>query len=95
MKVKPGREHTLLGIDISILRNGKIKLFMKDYLLERINVFEEVDGKLNKKANAPAKGNVFNVDGKSNPLDTERTELFHHIVSSYCMFQGEQGYISN
>ena len=54
---------------------------MKDYLLECIDVFENLDGEITEKANTPAKGNLFEINESSNSLEQDKTEAFHHIVS--------------
>ena len=63
---------------IEFIGDGKVKILMKEYPEENIVAFGE---HLGKKANIPAKGDLFTIDEESEDLDGEKSERFHHIVS--------------
>ena len=82
MKIKRGKLHTFVGMNLEILDNRRVKVTMKEYLTECIEAFESHEKrKIKEKANTPAKGNLFFVDENSAQLRGEQSDLFHHIVS--------------
>ena len=47
LTVSRGKKHKLLGMDIEFLADGKLSLFMKDYIEESINFLgEELSAKV-------------------------------------------------
>jgi hypothetical protein len=78
MTVKRGKSHTFVGIDFTMTEDGKVEINMKEYIKECIEAFGET---INKGATTPAKSNMFDVDDESEPLNEEKSDIFHHIVS--------------
>ena len=78
MTKRRGKNHVFVGMDIEFMGEGKVKILMKEYLEESIVAFGE---DLGKKANTPAKGDLFTIDEESEDLDADKSERFHHIVS--------------
>ena len=76
MTVKRGNVQTYLGMDIEIV-DRKIKICMKTYLQECIDSFGE---SLTSNATTPANKNLMELDEESCKLNTQKRELFHHIV---------------
>ena len=77
MTKRRGKKHVFIGMGIEFIGDGKVNTLMKEYLEESIVDFGE---DLGKKANTPAKGNLFTIDEDSEDLDGEKSERFHHIV---------------
>ena len=59
LTVSRGKKHKFLGMDIEFLADGKLSLFMKDYIEESIDLFGE---KISTKVSSPAKKGLQNVD---------------------------------
>ena len=59
LTVSRGKKHRFLGMDIEFLADGKLSLFMKDYIEESIDLFGE---KISTKVSSPAKKGLQNVD---------------------------------
>jgi hypothetical protein len=78
MTVKRGKLHTFVGMDFEIYKNSTVKILMKDYIKESIESFGEC---INKGASTPTRSNLFEIDTESEPLDDEKSDKFHHIVS--------------
>jgi len=81
MTVKRGKTHTFVGMDFEFTKDGKVKIFMKEYIHECIEAFEETKDKVGGKSATPGKHDLFVVDKDSKSLDDVRSEIFHHIVS--------------
>ena len=56
--VTRGKKHKFLGMDTEFLADGKLSLFMKDYIEESIYLFGE---ELIKKVSSPAKKGLHNI----------------------------------
>ena len=72
-----GNNHTYLGMDITI-RDKKVVVDMKSYLIECIEAFGEG---INSVAKTPAQKSLLDVDDMSPRLDQEKSDLYHHIVA--------------
>ena len=81
MKITRGKKHTFVGLNFEMLEDGTIKLNMKDYLIECIHSFQNVDCEIEGRANTPGKHDLFTLDENSPKLDEIRNRMFHHIVS--------------
>ena len=70
-------------MDIIFLENGKVQIFMKDYVIESIEVFESFGEEITKCSNTPAKKDFFNNDEEeySKLLGGKKAEAFHYVVS--------------
>ena len=75
---KIGKEHEYLGMNIKFLCNGNVTIDMKSYVKETISASNMG---ICKNTASPAKGNLFEVDETSEPLNQERKEIFHHCVA--------------
>ena len=78
MTVKRGKEHVFVGMNISFIGDNKVKLTMKSYLEEAIQAFGE---DVSAGAVTPASRNLFVVNNDLPFLETERAEIFHHVVA--------------
>ena len=72
--VNRGKKHTFLGMNINIMEYKKVEIEMKEKLLEEMEAFGE---NIDKKVTTPASSHLFVVNGKSQQLDEERSEIFH------------------
>ena len=59
LAVSRRKKHRFLGMGIESLTDGKLSLFMKDYIEESIDLFRE---KISTKVSSPAKKGLHNVD---------------------------------
>ena len=78
MSIKRGKEHTFVGMNISFLEGGKVKIVMNDYIKECMEVYGEEKIKNRK---TPAGDDLFDIDEKSDGLNKENSDIFHHIVA--------------
>ena len=78
MTVKRGKEHTFVGMSITFIGNGKVRLTMKSYLEEAIQAFGE---DVSVGAATPANRNLFIVNEDLPMLEGRQAESFHHIVA--------------
>ena len=53
MTVTRGTDQTFIGMDIKFLENGKVRIFMKYYIIESIEVFECFGQRITNCTNAP------------------------------------------
>ena len=67
-----------LGMDVHIKENKKIEISMKKQILEAIEWFGE---NITHKPATPANKRLFNVNDDSEPLDEDRKEIFHSVVT--------------
>lgn len=81
MEIKRGRNHVFVGMDFTLTEDHKLSISMKEYVDECIEAFEEVDRKLEGKANTPAKNGLFIVTEGEEELDERKSEYFHHVVA--------------
>jgi hypothetical protein len=77
MTVTRGDVHVFLGMKITFNRDGTLNVGMTDYLQEAIDAFPE---KVKASASSPAKSDLMTVNQMSEPLDKERSEIFHSLV---------------
>jgi len=68
-------------MDFSLTNDGKVKIFMKDYITECIETFEETGDTVKGKENSPATDTLFEIKSESPELGENKSEIFHHIVS--------------
>ena len=76
MVVNRGNKHNFVGMDIELRDDGRVKIFMKEYIKESILAFGII---VEKGANTPAKHKLFTV-GEPKLLDQMKAGNFHHIV---------------
>jgi len=81
MTVNRGKSHTFVGMNIEFTEKRTVTIFMKDYIKECKEAYEEAGGKVNGRGNTPATDTLFWIDDTSEQLDDSRSEVFHHIVS--------------
>jgi hypothetical protein len=78
MTVTRGTKHTYIGMDIKFMGNGEVQIFMKDYILEAIEMFpEDCTGK----AVTPARNHLFRVNPTGTKLSEERRAILHSITA--------------
>jgi hypothetical protein len=78
MTVTRGREHVYLGMSIKYMKNGIVKVHMKEYLLEPI---EESELDITRTAATPARKNLFDVNTSCSRLEKRAAERFHKVVA--------------
>ena len=76
--VTRGKRHTFLGMDLSIV-NRKVKVNMKDQLLEVIDAFEVIEN-VEGIVRSPAQHGLMVVDENSERLDEHRSDVFHSVT---------------
>ena len=76
MTVKRGRTHNFVGMNLTFKDNGTVEILMQEYIRECMESFDEEM----KKANTPAKHNLFDVNDIKQ-MSEIRMEIFHHIVA--------------
>ena len=76
--VTRGKRHKFLGMDLSIV-NRKVKVNMKDQLLEAIDAFEVIE-KVEGIVRSPAQHGLMVVDENSERLDEHRSDVFHSVT---------------
>ena len=77
MTTKYGTRHEYLGMSVE-LKDGQVKICMKDYLKEAIQAFGEP---INSCAKTPASKDLFEVNVNDAPLDIQRSKTFHTVVA--------------
>ena len=78
MTVKCGKEHVFVGMNISFIGDNKVKLTMRNYLEEAIQMFGE---DVSVGAATPANRNLFVVNETLSLLETRKAEIFHRVVA--------------
>ena len=78
MTVMRGKEHTFLGMKITLLQDKTVKICMEDYVKEAIEDFQE---DVTKGATTPANKNLFEIDPESPQLDKTQAERYHSVVA--------------
>ena len=71
-----GKYHDFLGMKLEFLRDKRVKVDIKEYLLKAVDEFgEELTP-----VTTPAKNNLINVDPNSPKVEEEKRARFHSIV---------------
>jgi hypothetical protein len=78
MSVTRGKNHTFLGMKLTLIDDGTVKVDMKDYVLEAM---KDCQDDVSKPAATPAKKNLFDVDKRSPLLEKTKAERFHSVVA--------------
>ena len=81
MTVKRGKAHKFVGMNFDLQEDGRLKILMREYLEECINSFNEMGDEIKTTIGSPAGHDLFKVDEGMNRLDTEKSEMLHHIVA--------------
>ena len=74
--VKRGMVHSYLGMTFDYSTPGKVRITMSKYVMSMLDEYH-VTGS----AATPASSNLFEIDSESEPLTTERAEIFHSRVA--------------
>ena len=77
MTVTRGKKHTFLGMDITYTDEGTAKITMRQYLEEAIL---ESGLTIKRKANTPARKDLFDVNDAARRISGDRAERFHSVV---------------
>jgi len=78
LTITRGKKHTFLGMNITMRKDKKFEIEMKDQLLETIQSFgEKIEGEV---AN-PATKNLLHIPEEDEDLDEEREKRFHSVVA--------------
>ena len=75
-------------MDIEFLADGKLSLFMKDYIEESIDSFGE---EMSTKLSSPEKKGHQNIDESSTRLLKKDTDIFHHTVAKFLWVEKWEG----
>ena len=78
MSITRGKQHSFVGMNITLLDNGSVKIMMDDYIKECIEVF---GGDKIKNRRTPAGHDLFDVDMNAEGLSKHESDVFHHIVA--------------
>ena len=78
MSVCRGKEHTYLGMKITINDNGTVSIIMPQYIDEAIDMFGE---NVTQGASTPARKGLFTIKKNSPILSKEKKDKFHSIVA--------------
>ena len=78
MTVTRGKEHTFLGMKLTLGTDGTVRIEMEDYIKDAIEIFPE---DVSHPATTPAKKNLFNIDERSPLLERSKANLFHSVVA--------------
>ena len=78
MSVCRGKEHTYLGMKITINDNGTVSIIMPQYIDEAIDMFGE---DVTQGASTPARKGLFTIKKNSPMLSKEKKDKFHSIVA--------------
>ena len=74
--VKRGMVHSYLGMTFDYSTPGKVRITILKYVMSMLDEYH-VTGS----AATPASSNLFEIDSESEPLTTERAEIFHSRVA--------------
>ena len=77
MKVTCGEEHVFLGMKLWFAGDRTVRIMMKEYIEEAIDLFGE---KLNRSVATPASLSLFILDPNAITLSVERKERLRSIV---------------
>ena len=78
MTVTRGKQHTFLGMDITYTSVGTAEVSMRQYLEEAI---VESGLAVKRKANSPARKDLFEVDQSAKRLTGDRADRFHSVAA--------------
>ena len=77
MTVTRGDSHTFLGMKLRFPGDGMVRINMKEYILEAIELFNQP---LTRSAATPTMKALFSVDDQLKPLSEEKKERFVSVV---------------
>ena len=75
--ISRGKKHTLLGMDIEFIGNGRLTIGTKEYILEAFDTFGE---NVSQKVTSPANLGLFKIDDNSPLLNPEKSDKFHSVT---------------
>jgi len=73
-----GQKIEYLGMCIDYMEKGKVKISMHEYINKML---AELPSDMNGTSTTPAALHLFNIDKGAEKLDTDRAQLFHHLVA--------------
>jgi hypothetical protein len=76
--VNRGKVHDYLGMKIDFTHQGKVKFTMEEYIN---NVLNDVPESMSGTAATPAANHLFEISPNAKKLDSNDSELFHHITA--------------
>ena len=77
-----GKKHDYLAMKLDHSIQGKLKVYMREYIKELIKAFP---GKMSDNIECPWTTRLFNINNENKPLDEYRKDIFHTLVMK-CMF---------
>jgi hypothetical protein len=80
MKVSRGKKHDYLGMSLDFTERGSVRISMKPYVEEMVQLFHKYDP-TDKIASTPAAEHLFKVDEASDKLSIKMATVFHHFVA--------------
>ena len=78
LTVSRGKKHTFLGMNITIRKDKKVQIEMKDQVKETILAFDE---DVTTSATTTAALHLFDINNDCPKLDEARSDNFHHVVA--------------
>ena len=78
MTVTRGKQHTFLGMKITLQKDGTVKIDMSDYVKEAIEEFGE---DVSKQAANPARKDLFEINEQSPKLTKDGADRFHSVTA--------------
>jgi len=76
--ISRGKKHTLLGMDIEFIGDGRLTIGTKEYILEAFDTFGE---NVSQKVTSPANLGLFKIDDNSPLLNPEKSDKFHSVTA--------------
>ena len=73
-----GQKIEYLGMCIDYMEKGKVKISMHEYINKML---AGLPSDMNGTSTTPAALHLFNIDKGAEKLDTDRAQLFHHLVA--------------
>ena len=76
-----GATHPHSGMTLDYSKDGEVKVDMKDYVKDMIEVFEEEHQLTEREVFSSSNHHLFDVDKESSSLDSEKAEKFHSMIA--------------
>ena len=87
MKVTRGDKHDYLGMKLDFSSPGVVRIDMRDYTRETIEMFPET---ISRTVTSPAVGHLFEVNPSAKKLTEDKKQIFHTIVAR-SLFASKRG----
>ena len=78
LTITRGKQHTFLGMDIDFIKHGRVKISMKEYVLECIEAYNLSEKEI---TSSPAKNDLFHINAETERLASGEQEKLHSILA--------------